>query len=73
MSTFYAYLGIAPLFQKVFGRLTPQQTEVLDHLLVVEFDQRQSAFNLGPARHRFRLWSSSTLAGDDHGDDCLHV
>ena len=34
------------LFQKVFGRLTPQQTEVLDHLLVVEFDQRQSAFNL---------------------------
>ena len=34
------------LFQKVFGRWTPQQTEVLDHLLVVEFDQRQSAFNL---------------------------
>ena len=34
------------LFQKVFGRLTPQQAEALDHLLVVEFDQRQSAFNL---------------------------
>ena len=34
------------LFQKVLGRLTPQQTEALDHLLVVEFDHRQSAFDL---------------------------
>lgn len=34
------------LFQKVLGRFTPQQTEALDHLLVVEFDQRQSASNL---------------------------